>query len=120
MVGLRDRLEIPAGELSHGEQQWLEIAMVLAAGPSTILLDEPTAGMTREEKAKTAELISRLADDRTVIVVEHDMAFIRSLSVPVTMFHQGKVFRSGSFEEIHRDAEVIDVYLGRSGRAESA
>jgi len=120
MVGLRDRLEIPAGELSHGEQQWLEIAMVLAAGPSTILLDEPTAGMTREEKAKTAELISRLAGDRTVIVVEHDMAFIRSLSVPVTMFHQGKVFRSGSFEEIHRDAEVIDVYLGRSGRAESA
>ncbi len=119
-VGLLGQLDTPAAELSHGGQQWVEIAMVLAVGPSTILLDEPTAGMTREEKAKTTELIGRLADDRTVIVVEHDMAFIRSLGVPVTMFHQGKVFRTGSFDEIHRDAEVIDVYLGRSGRAEPA
>lgn len=119
-VGLQDRLDTPAGELSHGQQQWLEIAVVLAAGPSTILLDEPTAGMSREEKTKTRDLVARLAHDRTVIVVEHDMEFVRMLDAPVVMFHQGRIFRTGSFDEIHHDSEVIDVYLGRSGRAETA
>jgi branched-chain amino acid transport system permease protein len=112
-LGLRGRAEVPAGALSHGQKQWLEMAMVLACEPSVVLLDEPTAGMTREETARTAALVRLLGRDVSVVVVEHDMEFVRALDVPVTVFHQGSVFASGSLDELRRDARVLDIYLGR-------
>lgn len=116
-TGLNLKMGSVVSTLSHGEQQWLEIVMVLAQNPSVILLDEPAAGMTRDERDQTVRLIHKLASEHTVIVVEHDMAFIRALEAPVTMLHQGKVFRTGSFEEISSDTEVINVYLGRHDAA---
>ena len=109
----------PAGILSHGEQQWLEIGMVLAAQPRVLLLDEPTAGMSRKETARTAELVRGLGQHLSVIVVEHDMEFVRQLDVPVTVFHQGQVFAQGSLDELRRDERVLDIYLGRRERAEA-
>jgi branched-chain amino acid transport system permease protein len=118
-LGLRPRADELAGILSHGEQQWLEIGMVLAAEPSVLLLDEPTAGMSREETARTAELVSTLGQHLSVIVVEHDMDFVRRLDVPVTVFHQGAIFAQGSLSELRRDERVLDIYLGRRVRAEA-
>lgn len=112
-IGLTTKMDCVVSTLSHGEHQWLEIAMVLAQNPSVILLDEPAAGMTQDERAQTVTLIHKLAKDHTVVVVEHDMAFIRALEAPVAMLHLGKVFRVGTFEEISSDPEVINVYLGR-------
>lgn len=112
-LGLRDRAHTAAGELSHGEQQWLEIGMVVAAQPDVILLDEPTAGMTREETARTADLVRVLGEHASVVVVEHDMDFVRRLESPVTMFHEGKVFAEGSIDALRSDDRVLDVYLGR-------
>jgi branched-chain amino acid transport system permease protein len=114
LVGLTDRGDVLAGTLSHGEQQWLEIGMVLAAGPSIVLLDEPTGGMTRAETQRTAELVRRMSADCTVIVVEHDMAFVRQVDAPVTMLHQGALFRQGTFEQLRDDPAVAEVYLGAS------
>ncbi|WP_406293229.1 ATP-binding cassette domain-containing protein [Embleya sp. NBC_00888] len=102
-----------ADELAHGERQWLEIGMVMAGGPKVVLLDEPTAGMTREETTRAAELIHELARTATVIVVEHDMEFVRQLDCPVTMFHEGSIFSSGTIEELRADDRVLDIYLGR-------
>jgi branched-chain amino acid transport system permease protein len=116
-VGLVHRAEHLAAHLAHGEQQWLEIGMVLAADPELILLDEPTAGMTREETSRTAELIARLARGATVVVVEHDMEFVRQLHAPVTVLHQGRVFKQGSLEELRRDEAVLNIYLGRRAHA---
>src|SRR5204862_6710882 len=99
--------------LSHGEQQWLEIGMVLAAEPTLILLDEPTAGMTRDETERTARLVAGLARRTTVVVVEHDMEFVRQLGAPVTVLHQGRGFKQGSLDELRGDDEVLDIYLGR-------
>jgi branched-chain amino acid transport system permease protein len=106
---------IDAGELSHGEQQWLEIAMVLARRPSILLLDEPTAGMTTHETRRMAGLVRGLAPRASVIVIEHDMAFIRELAAPVTVMHLGRELVSGSMEELERSPLVHDVYLGRQG-----
>jgi branched-chain amino acid transport system permease protein len=117
-LGLQARAGEPAGILSHGEQQWLEIGMVLAAQPSVVLLDEPTAGMSREETARTAELLTTLGQQLSVIVVEHDMEFVRRLDVPVTVFHQGEIFAQGSLSELRRDERILDIYLGRRERAE--
>jgi branched-chain amino acid transport system permease protein len=114
LVGLADRATVPAGTLSHGEQQWLEIGMVLAAGPRIVLLDEPTGGMTRAETQRTAELVRRMGEDCTVLVVEHDMAFVREVGAPVTMLHQGALFRQGSFADLRDDPAVAEVYLGAS------
>jgi branched-chain amino acid transport system permease protein len=114
LVGLTDRAKVLAGTLSHGEQQWLEIGMVLAAGPSIVLLDEPTGGMTRAETQRTAELVRRMSEDCTVIVVEHDMAFVRQVGAPVTMLHQGALFRQGTFTQLRDDPAVAEVYLGAS------
>ena len=116
-LGLADRAGDPAGALSHGQKQWLEIGMVLASEPSVILLDEPTAGMTRAETLRTAELIKELGKSVNVIVVEHDMEFVRHLDVPVTVFHQGNVFAQGSLDELRRDERILDIYLGRGGKA---
>lgn len=87
--------------------------MVIAQNPSVILLDEPAAGMSWQDKARTSALIERLSTNHRIIVVEHDMAFVKSLKAPVAMLHQGKVFRNGSFEEVCGDEEVINIYLGR-------
>ncbi|MEA2246132.1 MAG: urea transport system ATP-binding protein, partial [Solirubrobacteraceae bacterium] len=114
LVGLTDRATVLAGTLSHGEQQWLEIGMVLAAGPSIVLLDEPTGGMTRAETQRTAELVRRMSEDCTVVVVEHDMAFVRQVGAPVTMLHQGALFRQGTFGDLRDDPAVAEVYLGAS------
>jgi branched-chain amino acid transport system permease protein len=118
-LGLADRAHEPAGVLSHGAQQWLEIGMVIAAEPSVVLLDEPTAGMTRAETARTVELVNALGAHATVIVVEHDMEFVRQLDAPVTMFHEGRVFASGSIAQLRDDERVLDVYLGRSAHVEA-
>jgi branched-chain amino acid transport system permease protein len=117
-LGLEQRAQEPAGFLSHGQQQWLEIGMVVAAEPRVILLDEPTAGMTRQETARTAELVKTLAQRAAVIVVEHDMEFVRLLDAPVTMFHEGRLFARGSLAELRDDERVLDVYLGRSAHAQ--
>jgi len=115
-VGLAHRAGELAGSLSHGEQQWLEIGMTLAASPRIILLDEPSAGMTREETHRTVEIVRRLAETASVVVVEHDMEFVRHMGAPITVFHQGRVFAQGTLEELRRDTRVLDVYLGRDRR----
>jgi len=116
-LSLSTKSGLDAGALSHGEHQWLEIGMVVAGEPVVILLDEPTAGMTREETLRTVELIHALAVDATVVVVEHDMEFVRVLDAPVTMFHEGKVFSRGSIHELRADERVLDIYLGRTATA---
>ena len=100
--------------LSHGEQQWLDIIMVLSLNPSIILLDEPAAGMTKGERKKLSSLINKIALDKTIILVEHDMDFVKSLNPNVVVLHQGKVFETGTFEEITKNEKVLDIYLGRS------
>lgn len=119
-LGMAPKAAALASVLSHGEHQWLEIGMVVAGSPSVMLLDEPTAGMTREETARTADMIKAVSRYSTVIVVEHDMGFVRALNAPVTMFHQGLVFASGSIEELRRDERVLDTYLGRSVAVDAA
>jgi branched-chain amino acid transport system permease protein len=106
-----------AGDLSHGEQQWLELAIVLAQNPPIILLDEPTAGMTRGETLKVAPVVQQLADRHIVIVVEHDMTFVDRLRAMVIVLHQGKVFAEGAINELRKNEAVVDIYLGRRTRA---
>ncbi len=105
-----------AGELAHGQKQWLEIGILLAQGPSLILLDEPTAGMTAAETRETAHLISRINREQeiTVIVIEHDIAFIEYLVCPLHVMSKGQILKSGSFAEIRNDEEVKELYFGRS------
>ena len=114
LTGLKERRDTQASTLAHGEKQWLEIGMVVAQDPSLLLLDEPTAGMTAQETAKTAELIQRLVQDHTVLVIDHDMTFVELLNAPVTVLHQGRVLKEGSLEEVRQDPEVVSVYLGRA------
>jgi urea transport system ATP-binding protein len=111
-VGLAERRGVRAGLLSHGEKQWLEIGMLLAQDPSILLVDEPIAGMTHQETERTAELLTSLAGKHTVVVVEHDMDFIRSIARTVTVLHQGKVLCEGSMDHCQNDPKVIEVYLG--------
>jgi urea transport system ATP-binding protein len=111
-VGLSARRDARAGLLSHGEKQWLEIGMLLAQDPSILLVDEPIAGMTHQETERTAELLQGLAGKHTVVVVEHDMDFIRSIARTVTVLHQGKVLCEGSMDHCQNDPKVIEVYLG--------
>jgi urea transport system ATP-binding protein len=102
-----------AGSLSHGQKQWLEIAMLLAQEPKLLLVDEPVAGMTDAETRQTAELLKEINRDRTVIVVEHDMAFVRELGVKVTCLHEGTVIAEGSIDQVSANERVVEVYLGR-------
>ena len=111
-VGLSSRRNERAGRLSHGEKQWLEIGMLLAQDPSILLVDEPIAGMTHQETERTAELLRSLAGKHTVVVVEHDMDFIRSIARTVTVLHQGKLLCEGSMDFVQNDPKVIEVYLG--------
>ena len=112
-IGLTDALPRRAGELSHGQKQWLEIGMLLAQEPRLLLVDEPAAGMTPEERDHTTRLLKDAAKTRAVIVVEHDMDFVRKLDCRVTVLHEGSVLAEGSIDHVMKDQEVIDVYLGR-------
>lgn len=116
-VGLLHRADVPAGALSHGERQWLEIAMLLVQSPRIMLLDEPIAGMTRQERERTGELLHRLAGAHTIIITEHDMEFVREFARTVTVLHMGRVLREGPIDEIQRDPVVREVYLGRQKAA---
>jgi urea transport system ATP-binding protein len=120
-IGLDGRGAERAGGLSHGEKQWLEIGMVIVQQAELLLVDEPVAGMTDEETARTAELLRSVARDRAVLVIEHDMEFVRSLARKVTVLHEGRVLCEGSVDQVQQDERVREVYLGRSrARAEGA
>jgi urea transport system ATP-binding protein len=112
-VGMAARLRDSAGALSHGQKQWLEIGMLLVQDTQLILLDEPVAGMTDAETKQTAELILSLKGERTLVVVEHDMEFVRDLGARVTVLHEGSVLSEGSVDHVQNDPRVIEVYLGR-------
>jgi urea transport system ATP-binding protein len=114
-VGLRDALDHPAGYLSHGQTQWLEIALLLAQDSELILLDEPTAGMTSQETQKTAEICNRLKGKHTIVVVEHDMGFVKEIGDVISVMHQGSLLAEGSAAEISKDPTVREVYLGTVG-----
>lgn len=113
LIGLRARANAAAAILSHGQRQWLEIGMVLMQDPELLLIDEPAAGMTDAETAATADLLKRIAGERTVVVVEHDMEFVRALARRVTVLHEGSVLAEGSIDAVQADPRVIEVYLGR-------
>jgi urea transport system ATP-binding protein len=110
LTAMRDRL---AGSLSHGQKQWLEIGMLLAQEPKLLLVDEPVAGMTDVETHQTAELLKQINRDRTVVVVEHDMTFVRELGVKVTCLHEGSVLAEGTIDQVSQNDRVVEVYLGR-------
>jgi len=111
-IGLKPHYTMLAGALSHGQKQWLEIGMLLIADPRLMLVDEPVAGMTAQETEHTAELLTSLAGERTVVVVEHDMEFVRSIAKTVTVLHQGSVLAEGSMSDVQNNPAVIEVYLG--------
>ena len=112
-ITLNEKIDILAGELSHGQKQWLEIGMLLAQNPKLLLIDEPAAGMTAPERALTVRLLRELALSRAVVVVEHDMEFIRQLECRVTVLHEGAVLAEGQIDFVTQNQEVIEVYLGR-------
>ena len=111
-VGLAGALEMEAGLLSHGQKQWLEIGMLLMQEPELLMLDEPIAGMSARERELTAELLQRICRNRSVIVIEHDMDFVKQIAHKVTVMHQGKILAEGTMEKVQNDPKVIDVYLG--------
>ncbi len=111
-IGLTDRRHELARTLAHGQKQWLEIGMLLMQEPELLLVDEPVAGMTPQETERTAELLVSLAGTHSVVVVEHDMDFVRSIARRVTVLHEGSVLAEGSMDEVQNDQRVIDVYLG--------
>ncbi len=110
---LTDQRHRRAGDLSHGQKQWLEIGMLLAQEPQLLLVDEPVAGMTDSETEQTATLLREINRTRSVVVVEHDMAFVRALGVKVTVLHEGSVLSEGSIDHVSEDPKVVEVYLGR-------
>ena len=113
LIKLNKILNKIAGELSHGQKQWLEIGMLLAQDPSLLLVDDPAAGMTNSERTDTATLLKELSKTRSVVVVEHDMDFIRQLNCKVTVLHEGSVLAEGNLDHVSKDNKVIEVYLGR-------
>ncbi|MBC7133060.1 MAG: urea ABC transporter ATP-binding protein UrtD [Roseovarius sp.] len=112
-IGLADHLPRRAGDLSHGQKQWLEIGMLLAQDPRLLLVDEPAAGMTPAEREHTTDILRRAAETRAVVVIEHDMEFVRRLGCKVTVLHEGAVLAEGSLDHVTQNRQVIDVYLGR-------
>jgi urea transport system ATP-binding protein len=115
LIELEHRINETASNLSHGETQWLEIGMLLVQDPHVILLDEPTAGMTAQETKKTADIINRLKGQHTLIVVEHDMGFVRAIAETITVMHLGQWLAEGSVSEIEKDPKVMEAYLGSGG-----
>lgn len=115
LVGLQDVMDHSAGHLSHGQTQWLEIALLLAQDPGLILMDEPTAGMTRLETQKTADLFNRLKGSHTLIVVEHDMGFVKEIGDVISVMHQGLMLAEGTVAQIEQDVSVKEAYLGSGG-----
>jgi urea transport system ATP-binding protein len=113
LIRLGPQRDMRAAQLSHGQKQWLEIGMLLAQEPKLLLVDEPVAGMTDAETETTAALLKSIAGERSVIVVEHDMSFVRELGVKVTVLHEGSVLAEGSLDHVSADERVIEVYLGR-------
>ena len=113
VVGLAPQAGLQAGGLSHGQKQWLEIAMLVGQNPELLLVDEPVAGLTDEETERTAALLKDLSGQHTVLVIEHDMDFIRDLQAPVTVLHEGHVLCEGPMDRVQNDPRVIEVYLGR-------
>ncbi|WP_428310176.1 urea ABC transporter ATP-binding protein UrtD [Hydrocarboniphaga sp.] len=111
-IGLTEKRDVLAGGLSHGQKQWLEIGMLLMQSPELLLVDEPVAGMTPQETERTAELLVSLSGEHSVVVVEHDMEFVRSIARTVTVLHQGSVLAEGSMDQVQNDPKVIEVYLG--------
>lgn len=118
-ICLGSKADIPANLLSHGEKQWLEIGMLVAQAPNLLLVDEPVAGLTDEETEKTGELLIDLAQSYSILVIEHDMEFVRQIARKVTVLHQGSCLFEGSFEEVQQDPRVIEVYLGREVEPDS-
>jgi urea transport system ATP-binding protein len=116
LVGLEAQRDALAGELSHGEKQWLEIGMVVATGCELLLLDEPTAGMGAPESSRTAEIIRGLVGRHSVLVIDHDIDFVEQLGGHVVVMHQGAVFREGTLAQIRNDADVASIYLGRPSK----
>src|SRR6187200_1502988 len=112
LIGLKDSRSVLAGILSHGQKQWLEIGMLLMQQPELLLIDEPVAGMTPQETERTAELLLLLAGQHTVVVVEHDMEFVRSIAGRVTVLHEGRVLAEGDMDQVQNDPKVREVYLG--------
>jgi urea transport system ATP-binding protein len=111
-IGLEGVLTMEAGLLSHGQKQWLEIGMLLMQEPELLMLDEPIAGMSARERELTAELLKRICQNRSVIVIEHDMEFVKRIADKVTVMHQGKILAEGTMDKVQADPKVIDVYLG--------
>jgi len=116
IINLTDRADALAGSLAHGQKQWLEIGMLLAQDARLLLVDEPAAGMTDEETAKTGDLLVSLAGKHSIIVIEHDMTFVRQIARKVTVLHQGTVLCEGTVDEVQNNERVIEVYLGRKAR----
>jgi urea transport system ATP-binding protein len=116
-IGLGAEAGLRAGGLSHGQKQWLEIGMVLVQQPQLLLVDEPVAGMTDEETERTGRLLQAVAQERAVLVIEHDMEFVRSIARTVTVLHEGSVLCEGPVEQVQKDERVMEVYLGRSREA---
>jgi urea transport system ATP-binding protein len=119
VVGLEGQAHLLAGGLSHGQKQWLEIAMLVAQDPDLLLVDEPVAGLSDAETELTADLLKRLAGEHTVLVIEHDMEFIRNLQAPVTVLHEGHVLCEGPMDQVQNDPRVIEVYLGTDADLET-
>ncbi|MBM3832778.1 MAG: urea ABC transporter ATP-binding protein UrtD [Verrucomicrobia bacterium] len=119
-VGLEGKANDIAGDLAHGQKQWLEIGMLLAQDPKLLLVDEPTAGMTDEETARTGELLFSLVPKHSVVVIEHDMVFVRQIARKVTVLHQGTVLCEGTVDEVQNNPRVIEVYLGRKHERKAA
>jgi len=119
-IGLAEKADDRAGALSHGEKQWLEIGMVLLQDPALLLIDEPVAGMTDRETEQTGLLLQSLADRHSIIVIEHDMEFVRQIARTVTVLHEGTVLCEGPVEKVQADPRVVEIYLGRQKEADAA
>ena len=112
-IGLTEQAPLRAGSLSHGQKQWLEIGMVILQDPELLLVDEPVAGMTDEETAQTGRLLQSLAEKHAIVVIEHDMEFVRQIARTVTVLHEGTVICEGPVEKVQADPRVVEIYLGR-------
>jgi urea transport system ATP-binding protein len=119
-VGLRDRASTLAGTLAHGEKQWLELGMLMVQDPELLLIDEPVAGMSPRETERTGELLMAMARKHTLLVIDHDMTFVRQIAMRVTVLHEGHILSQGTIQEVQRNPKVIEVYLGQNREAHAA